>query len=147
MYQMTHGFPRWFRLLFVAVMLALCTVLVTQIIRHQSLIADVADLQGKLDSAQKRLALQQKQLREATEELPDVLAQLETAAPAAQAAADRVTELKTQRSTLREEVAAQNALIAELEAQLAALPAPAATSQQVEAALSTLSGVCGTPQE
>ena len=71
-------------------------------------------------------------------ELPDVLAELEVTAPAAEAAAARVTELKAQRSTLREAIAAQEAEIAELQAQLAALPVPTVTSGQVDAALTVL---------
>lgn len=144
---MSHGLPRWFRLLFVAVMLTLCAVLVTQIVRQQSLVAGIDDLQGKLDSAQKRLALQQRQLREATEELPLVLAELETAAPAAAAAEARVTELKTQRNFLRQEVEAQKARIAELQAQLDVLPNPDETAQTMNAATSILNNGMTSPTE
>ena len=144
---MSHGLPRWFRLLFVAVMLVLCAVLVTQIVRQQSLVTSIDDLQGKLDSAQKRLALQQKQLREATEELPLVLAELETAAPAAAAAEARKDELKAQRNTLSQEVAAQRARIAELQAQHDTLPNPDETAQTVDATTSILNNAMTSPTE
>lgn len=135
---MTNGFPRWFRLLFVVIMLALCTVMVTQIIQHQRLAGQITDLLGKIETAQKRLAKQEAELAAYSEELPGVLAELETATPAAEAVVARVAELKTQRSALRETTAAQAAQIAELQAQLAALPVPADTSAQLDAALTTL---------
>ena len=139
MLQMPNGFPRWFRLLFVVVMLALCAVMVTQIVQHHDLSARIADLRGKIETAEKRLAKQQAELDEYNTELPVVLAELETAAPAAEAAVVQVNNLKTQRTALRETVAQQNALIADLQAQLAALPVPADTAVQLDAALTTLS--------
>lgn len=139
MLQMTNGFPRWFRLLFVLVMLTLCTVMVTQIIQHHDLSARIADLRGKIETAEKRLAKQQAELEEYSAELPVVLAELETIAPAAEAAVARVAELKAQRSILRGTVADQAALIADLQARLAALPVPADTATQVDAALFSLS--------
>lgn len=135
---MANGLPRWFRLLFVGVMLALCIVMVTQIIQHRSLAAEIVTLQGKLDTAQKRLAKQQKELDEYSAELPVVLAELETADPAARAAAERVAELKAQRNALRQENAEQAAIISDLQAQLAALPDPDATTTQVDASITHL---------
>ena len=73
------GLPRWFRFLFVVIMLALCVVMVSQILRHQSLSAEIADLTGKLDTAQKRLLKQQREMEQYCAELPDVLAELEIA--------------------------------------------------------------------
>lgn len=146
MYQMTHGLPRWFRLLFVAVMLALCATVVTQILNHHDLAAQVSTIQGKLESAQKRLALQEKQLREAEAELPIVLAELETAEPAAQSAAAQVADMKTRRTELRQTIAAQDAQIADLTAQLAVLPDPADTAQQHDAVLTTLTEGRSDPQ-
>ena len=141
MFQMPNcstGLPRWFRFLFVVIMLALCVVMVSQILRHQSLSAEIADLTGKLDTAQKRLLKQQREMEQYSAELPDVLAELEIAEPAAEAAVARVTELKAQRSALRETVAAQEAVIAQLQSQLAALPVPADTSLQVDEVLTVL---------
>lgn len=135
---MTNGLPRWFRLLFVAVMLTLCIVMVTQIIEHQSLASQITELTGKIETAQKRLVKQQAELTAYSEELPVVLAELETAGPAAEAAAAQVADLKTRRSALREANAAQAALIADLQAQLAALPVPADTSSQLDEVLTTL---------
>lgn len=132
------GLPRWFRFLFVVVMLALCIVMVSQILCHQSLSAEISDLTGKIDTAQKRLLKQQREMEQYSAELPDVLAELEIAEPAAAAAAARVTELKAQRSALRETIAAQEAVIADLQNQLAALPAPADASGQVGEALTLL---------
>lgn len=143
---MTHGLPRWFRLLFVAVMLALCATVATQILNHHDLAAQVSTIQGKLESAQKRLALQEKQLREAEAELPLVLAELETAEPAAQSAAAQVADMKTRRTELRQTIAAQDAQIADLTAQLALLPDPADTAQQHDAVLTTLTEGRSDPQ-
>lgn len=135
---MTNGLPRWFRILFVVVMLALCGVMVTQIINHQSLTAQITDLQGKVDNAEKRLAKQEKELTEYSAELPQVLAELETAEPAAQAAVQQVTDLKAERKVLREENAAQAEKIADLEAQLAALPSPEESAGKIDDARTTL---------
>lgn len=146
MYQMTHGLPRWFRLLFVAVMLALCATVATQILNHHDLAAQVSTIQGKLESAQKRLALQEKQLREAEAELPIVLAELKTAEPAAQSAVAQVADMKTRRTELRQTIAAQDAQIADLTAQLALLPDPADTAQQHDAVLTTLTEGRSDPQ-
>ena len=54
-------------------------------------------------------------------------------------ARQRAAELKAQRSILRGTVADQAALIADLQARLAALPVPADTATQVDAALFSLS--------
>lgn len=135
---MTNGLPRWFRILFVVVMLALCGVMVTQIIHHQSLTAQITTLQGKVDSAEKRLAKQEKELTEYSAELPQVLAELETAEPAAQAAVQQVADLKAERKLLREENAAQAEKIAGLEAQLATLPSPEESAGKIDDARTTL---------
>lgn len=138
---MTNGFPRWFRVLFVALMLTLCTVLVTQIIHHQRLTAEIDVLLGKIDSAQKRMTRQVNELTEYSADLPQVLAELAVTGPAAEAAVARVNELKAERAALRAAIAQQEAIIADLQAQLAALPVPAETEDQVEAALTTLTEV------
>ena len=135
---MTIGLPRWFRLIFTGVMIALCIVMVTQIVSHQSMAAEIMTLQGKIDSAEKRLAKQQQQLEEANANLPTTLAEAETASPAAQAAKARVAELKQLKKDLQQQNAAQEARIAELEAQLAALPSPEDTTGQVDAAINPL---------
>ena len=138
---MTHGLPRWFRLLFVGVMLALCAVMVTHFIHQRSTLELIASLEAKIDSAQKRLAKQQKEYDEYTAELPEVLAELEIIAPQAEAATARAAELKAQRNALREENAAQAALIADLQAQLAILPDPEGIVQQMEDARTDLTHV------
>ena len=129
---MTHGLPRWFRLLFTGVMLALCAVMVTQLIHQRDTLALITSLEGKIDTAQKRLAKQELEYDEYTSELPAVLAELEETAPLAEAAAARAAELKAQRNALREENAALAAQIAELQAQLDALPAPEGIAQQMD---------------
>lgn len=138
---MTHGLPRWFRLLFVGVMLALCAVMVTHFIHQRSTLELIASLEAKIDSAQKRLAKQQKEYDEYTAELPEVLSELEIIAPQAEAATARASELKAQRNALREENAAQAALIADLQAQLAILPDPEGIVQQMEDARTDLTHV------
>ena len=122
----------------VAVMLALCAVMVTQIIHQQSLCEEISLLEGKLDSARKRLAKQEKELAEYTAELPLVQQELEEVQPAADAAAQRVDDLKAERRALREENAAQAKVIADLEAQLAELPDPDETNRVVDEAVTTL---------
>ena len=146
---MTHrssGLPRWFCLLFVVVMLALCTVLISQILQHQALCDEIAVLQGKLETAQGRIPRQERELADYTAELPLVLAELEVVAPAAQAAEARVVELKAQRAALRETVAAQEARIAELQSQLDSLPVPDVTLQQVNEAIEVLENIPTLPQ-
>lgn len=119
---MTKGFPLWFRLLFVGAMLAVCVVMVTQIIHQHSAVEELAVLQGKIESTQGRIPRQVRERDEARDALPDVLAELAEAQPLADEQTARVNELKASRNALRKEIEAQRALIAELEAALAELP-------------------------
>jgi len=138
---MTHGLPRWFRLLFAGVMLLLCAVMVTQLIHQRDTLTLIDSLEGKIETAQKRLAKQQVEYDEYTADLPLVLAELEETAPLAEAASARAAALKLERNALREENAALAAQIADLQAQLDALPAPEGIAQKMDDVCSDLTDV------
>lgn len=114
---MSRGLPKWFRALFVAVMLLTCAMVVTQVIRQVQLQDQIADLQLKVETTQKRLAKQQMEYDAYTAELPVVLAELETAEPAAAEAAAKADALKEQRKQLRAENAELAAALEELKTQ------------------------------
>ena len=114
---MTHGYPRWFRLFFAAVMLVMCAVFVTQLISQRQAAEQIVLLKESITLQEKRLAKQQAEYDEYLAELPLVRAELEQNAPLAQAAAAQVTELKAQRTALREENAALAAELAALQQQ------------------------------
>ena len=140
---MTHGYPRWFRLFFALVMLAMCAIFVTQLISQRQAAEQIVLLQESIELQEKRLAKQQAEYDQYLAELPLVQAELEKNAPLAQAEAARVTELKAQRTTLREENAALAAELAALTQQAdaanAALRADnAAFLQQLEEAVTHL---------
>lgn len=114
---MTHGYPRWFRLFFAVVMLAMCALFVTLLISQRQAAGQIGLLQESIELQEKRLAKQQAEYDQYLAELPLVQAELEKNAPLAQAEAARVTELKAQRTALREENAALAAELAALEQQ------------------------------
>ena len=143
---MTHGLPRWLRLLFTAVMLTLCAVMVTHLIHQHDTLAEIAALEGKIDSAQKRLAKQQLEYDEYTAALPEALAELDVVAPQAEAAANRAAELKSQRNALRDENAALDKQIADLEAQLAAVREQGNAYLELDEAYATLIEASAEPQ-
>lgn len=149
---MTHGLPRWFRLLFTLVMLVLCCVVVAHLLHQNSAQTLIADLEAKIETSGQRLAKQQKEYDEYTALLPQVEAELAEAAPLAQAAAARVDELKAQRKTLRAENEALAAELTALQAQAEAVGAAAladteSLSQQVDQAVSQLDAAIDALQE
>ena len=134
---MSRGLPKWFRALFVAVMLLTCAMVVTQVIRHVQLQDQIADLQLKVETTQKRLAKQQMEYDAYTAELPVVLAELETAEPAAAEAAAKADALKEQRKQLRAENAELAVRIEMLTEQLTQLRAELAELAELAARLET----------
>lgn len=114
---MTKGLPGWFRALFTVVMLAVCIVMVTQLIHHRSAQLQIADLQSKIETIEKRRLKQQAEFDEYTAELPQVEAELAEAAPEAEAAAAQVDALKEQRKELRTQRDALAASLSDLQTQ------------------------------
>lgn len=144
--------PGWFRALFVATMLIVCGVIAFCAVEQVQLRFQVADLTLSLDTSRQRERKQQYEYDQVVADLPATQQKLNATAPLAELAVASVTDLKAQRSALRErrdafteELAAarqaaadaqalRDALQAdvdaltlrasELEAQLAALTAP-----------------------
>ncbi len=146
---MAKGLPRWFCALFTIVMLALCCVLVSQLMQQQNAQLQIIDLQNKIETSEKRLLKQQAEYAEYTAELPLVEAELADAAPQAEAAAARVAELKEQRKILRAENESLQATLHELEEQSAAINADfnadtKGISEQLEQAIQTLTDLLAT---
>lgn len=146
---MTKGLPRWFCTLFTVVMLALCGMLVFQLMQQQSAQLQIVDLQNKIETSEKRLLKQQAEHAEYIAELPLVEAELAEAAPQAEAAAARVTELKEQRKTLRAENESLKATLRELEEQSAAVNAKfnadtKGISEQLDQAIQSLTELLAT---
>ncbi|MBQ8555888.1 MAG: hypothetical protein IJ438_08455 [Clostridia bacterium] len=110
--------PRWFRIVFVAVMIALCVTVVTQIPRQARLRSDISLAQEELSFSQQRLEKQLVEFEQIRTDLPLTEAELARVSPEAEAIYTREQELREQRKALRAENEAQAAAIAELEAQL-----------------------------
>lgn len=117
---MTRGLPNWFRALFTAVMLAVCCIVVSQLIYQSGALTQIDDLQAKLEASEQRLAKQQLQYDEAVAKLPNVQELLAQVAPEAEAAVARKDELKAQCSALTAENATLEATLDDLKAQAAA---------------------------
>lgn len=146
---MTKGLPRWFCALFTVVMLALCGMLVFQLMQQQSAQLQIVDLQNKIETSEKRLLKQQAEHAEYIAKLPLVEAELAEAAPQAEAAAARVAELKEQRKTLRAENESLKATLRELEEQSAAVNAKfnadtKGISEQLDQAIQSLTELLAT---
>ena len=117
---MTRGLPGWFRALFTVVMLALCGVLVSQLIYQTNAQAQINDLTQKLDTTAKRLAKQEAEYNQYVAQLPQVQAELAQVAPQAEAAKTRKDELKAQCSALTAENKTLSSTLADLQAQASA---------------------------
>ena len=115
---MTHGYPRWFRLLFAVIMLTVCVVFITQLIAQHQAVEQIALLQSNVDLQSKRLVKQQKEYAEYMAEFPQVQAELERVAPIAKAAADQEAELRARRAALRSEQAELESQLAQLQEQV-----------------------------
>ncbi len=95
--------PMWFRLVFALVMLSVCVVVAYCTVEDVSLRYQVEDLTRSVDTSHQREKKQQYEYDQVVEKLPQTQAELDMALPEAEAAQATVTDLKTQRKTLREE--------------------------------------------
>ncbi len=95
--------PMWFRLVFALVMLSVCVVVAYCTVEDVSLRYQVEDLTRSVDTSHQREKKQQYEYDQVVEKLPQTQAELDTVLPEAEAAQATVTDLKTQRKTLREE--------------------------------------------
>ncbi|MBR6668590.1 MAG: hypothetical protein IKL25_09555 [Clostridia bacterium] len=123
--------PRWFLILFVAVML-LCGVMVAGSLVYQtSLTQQIADLQDDLKNTQGRLRKQQMEFDQVKADLPAVQTQLAEIQPQADAAYAREQELRQLRKELRAENADLAQQVETLTAQAANNPDMTATREAV----------------
>ena len=120
--------PRWFRVLFVLVMLTLSAVMAMQLFRQASLRSQIVQLTDELSISQQRLAKQQLEYDQALASLPQIQQELALVAPKAEAVYQQEQTLRDQRKTLR-------AQSKELQSTLAAL------QPELDAVRSDLSGV------
>ena len=111
--------PRWFTALVVAVLLLCSAVVASSLFREAALHQEIADVQTTLSAAQGRLRKQQQEYADYAAALPEVLAELETVQPQADAAYAQEQLLRQQRKELRAENAALADEIAALTAQSA----------------------------
>lgn len=149
---MTHGLPRWFRLLFTLMMLVLCSVVVTHLVHQRNAQQLIADLEAKIETSGQRLLKQQREYDEYSALLPEVESELAAVAPLAEAASARADELKAQRKALRAESEALAAELAALQAQAEAAGAAymadtANLSQQVDQVVTQLDAAIDALQE
>lgn len=118
--------PRWFRVVFVAVMLALCCAVAVHAFEHERLVQQIDQLTEEVSITHQRLRKQQMEYDQALADLPRMEAELAVVGPQAEAIYQQEQELRTLRKALRAEAK-------DLEAQLAALQADAAQSSADDA--------------
>lgn len=144
-----HRLPGWFRGLFVVVMLGVCGVIAFCAVEQVSLRFQVDDLTRSLDTSRQRERKQQYEYEQVVADLPATQQELDEAAPLAELALATVTDLKAQRTALREDsaalteaaAAAQQAAedaIAQRDALQAEVDALAAQVAELEAQLASL---------
>lgn len=133
--QETRHSPRWFRGLFVAVMLIVCVLLAVLAVERVSLQARIDDLTLQLETSRKREVRQTLEYEEAAAALPLAQAELEKLAPLAEAAKAREAELRQLRKELRADNASLDGQIATAQSALDDLYA------QLEAILESVSSV------
>ncbi len=126
--------PRWFRIVFVAVMLALCLAVVTQVPHQEEMQRLIVQRTDEIDVSRQRLRKQEMELAAARDALPAAQAELAVLAPQADAVYQREQELRARRKELR-------AQAKELDSQLADLTVRAQEDpvvRQADEALSAL---------
>lgn len=126
---MLQKLPRWFRALFVAVMLLLCLVLASQLLHQRSLRGQIVLLTEELSITEQRLAKQQLEYDQAVAELPLVLEQLALTQPAADAIYAQEQAMRAERKALRAESAELNAQLETLAPELDAASAAVLNAQ------------------
>lgn len=95
--------PAWLARLFIGVMLLFCAFLTAFVLLRGSLSFQLADLALSLETSQGRERKQQYEYDQVQTELPLTRAELEETQPLADAAAEKVSQLKAERKRLRAE--------------------------------------------
>lgn len=126
---MAHPLPRWFRALFVSVLLSLCVVMAFQLFHQASLRQQADQLTQELDITRQRLAKQQLEYEQALAKLPAVEAELTDTAPKAAAVYAREQELRAQRKLLKAEGAQLEETLSNLQPELDAAAAAVLNAQ------------------
>ncbi len=129
--------PKWFRALVVAVLLAACLTVATQLPRQTKLTAQKEQLALDVENTEKRLAKQQLEYDQALAELPLLQAELDEVAPKAAAIYETEQALRAQRKALRAEA---KEVSAELAAAQAAYDAEMAALGNVEGVIAEMEG-------
>lgn len=124
---------RWFRALFVAVMLAVCVLLAYLAVDRTRLLTTIEDLTVGIKVNRDLMVRQNLEYDQAVAALPETQAELERVAPLAEAAKEREMELRQQRKDIRAENAALQEEIAAAQEQLDGLLEQAAVLQEAAA--------------
>lgn len=102
---MSKGLPRWFRLVFVLVMIFLCFVVVTQLISQRNYNQQLDELRNDIEIANGQLAKQKKDNRDRLAEKAAMEADIAVKAPIAEVAQAEKDALKAEKKALKQEVA------------------------------------------
>ena len=102
---MSKGLPRWFRLVFVLVMIVLCFVVVTQLISQRNYNQQLDELRNDIEIANGQLAKQKKDNRDRLAEKAAMEADIAVKAPIAEVAQAEKDALKAEKKALKQEVA------------------------------------------
>ncbi len=106
--------PRWFRIVFVTVMLLTCVTVASQVPHQAAMKREIVRLTGDLDILYQRIRKQEMEHAQALAALPAVQAELALVAPEAEAIYAREQTLRAQRKALRAEAKALTAELAAL---------------------------------
>jgi sensor histidine kinase YesM len=101
---MSKGLPRWFRLVFVLVMIVLCFVVVTQLISQRNYNQQLDELRNDIEIANGQLAKQKKDNRDRLAEKAAMEADIAILAPIAEAEQAKKDALKAEKKALKQEV-------------------------------------------
>lgn len=107
---MSKGLPRWFRLVFVLVMIVLCFVVVTQLIAQRNYSQQLDELRNDIEIANGQLAKQKKDNRDRLAEKASMAEEIAVLAPVAEAAQAEKDALKAEKKALKSDLAALEAL-------------------------------------
>lgn len=107
---MSKGLPRWFRLVFVLVMIVLCFVVVTQLIAQRNYSQQLDELRNDIEIANGQLAKQKKDNRDRLAEKASMAEEIAVLAPVAEAAQAEKDALKAEKKALKNDLAALEAL-------------------------------------
>lgn len=114
---MSKGLPRWFRLVFVLVMIVLCFVVVTQLIAQRNYSQQLDELRNDIGIANGQLAKQKKDNRDRLEEKASMVEEIAVLAPIAEAAQAEKDALKAEKKALKNDLAALEALQSDVQSE------------------------------